>query len=377
MTGPASAISRRAAIALGGAAAIAAALGPAFGAAPAASRLAVLSRGFALPDWVDRDSARLPSEDVLAKLRSLGFAAVRLPVDAGQFSDASPATRLAAANRLSGALRTLDRLGFAATVDLHSTDELTAAFAGASAEAEAALVLAWQHLGEVIADFSAETVFPELLNEPPLWADRWLPLRDRLAAAVRARCPDHTLIWGACRFQAIGETLQTTPLADPNAIAAVHYYSPLGFTHQCEDWDGSAWGRFRNLPFPAQRDTAAVAALTRTLAAKGDQEALTELDSEFAHPWTAASIAKDFAAIGAWSRSNHCPVILNEFGVLGFCADPLSRAFWVRTVRQAAEQQGLAWNYWELDQGFGFINDRRSDKDFNMPLIEALLGKGS
>ena len=377
MTGLGSAITRRAAIGLAGAAALSAAIGPAFAAAPAATRLSALTRGFALPDWVDRDEARVPDEAVLDKLHALGFRAVRLPVDAGQFSDPSQAVRLAAANRLSEALRALDRLGFAATVDLHPSATITEAFDHAPADAEAAVALAWQNLADVVADFSAENVFPELLNEPPMWADRWLPLRDRLAATVRAKCPDHSMIWGACRYQAIGETLQTPPLADKNAIAAVHYYSPLGFTHQCENWDGSVLGRLKNLPFPATRKTVAVASLTRSLRAAGDQVALAALNDEFAHPWTIAKIDTDFAAIGNWSRANDCPVLLNEFGVLGFCADPQSRAIWARAVRQAAEQNGLAWNYWELDQGFGFIKDRQSADDFDMPIIDALLGRGA
>jgi endoglucanase len=157
-------------------------------------------------------------------------------------------------------------------------------------------------------------------------------------------------------------------------VAAIHYYTPMGFTHQCENWDGSPLGRLANLPFPASPDNPAVTALAAKLRAAGDEEAAEFLAKEFSGPWTAAHIDADFAKAAEWSGANGCPVILNEFGVLDFCVDPASRAYWIRAVRQAAEKNGIGWTYWEVDHGFGFIADRKSTDGFDAGVIDALLG---
>jgi endoglucanase len=148
----------------------------------------------------------------------------------------------------------------------------------------------------------------------------------------------------------------------------------MGFTHQCETWDGSPLGRLANLPFPASPDNPAVRALAAKLDQAGDKEAAEFLEQEFSSPWTAAHIDADLASAGEWSRANGCPVILNEFGVLDFCVDPASRAYWIRAVRRAAEANGIGWMYWEVDHGFGFIADRNSTEGFDARIIEALLG---
>lgn len=78
-----------------------------------------------------------------------------------------------------------------------------------------------------------------------------------------------------------------------------------------------------------------------------------------------------------WSETHDCPVMMNEFGVLNFCVDAESRRFWVRAVRQAAEANQVGWAYWELDQGFGIIESRRSAEGFDVGMIAALLdGRG-
>ena len=55
------------------------------------------------------------------------------------------------------------------------------------------------------------------------------------------------------------------------------------------------------------------------------------------------------------------------------CVDEKSRVAWIGAVRKAAEDAGVGWTYWELDQGFGFIKDRRSADGFDTALIDALL----
>ena len=336
-------ISRRTAIA----SMLAAAAMPAFGANHAVK---VPTRGFNLPDWL-AESPRIPAATTLGRLRDLGFETIRLPIDPTLVAPAF-------LPRIGAAIEQATSLGFNTIVDMHP----------GAADSET-LVAAWTTLAPLLADSSAGQVYPELCNEPPYEPADFTPLRDRLADIVRTRAPHHTLIWGPARYQGIWELDSTPPLGDGNEIVAVHYYSPMAFTHQCESWGNSPLERIGNLPFPATRADPRVEAVAASLA-EADRAVL---DEAFLTEWTTAQIEADFAAAGAWSRRNNVPVMLGEFGVLDFCVDPVSRATWIRAVREAAEANAIGWVHWDLDDGFGFISDRGDDASFDHDIIAALL----
>ncbi|PBC04587.1 cellulase family glycosylhydrolase [Mesorhizobium sp. WSM3860] len=330
----------------------------------------VPSRGFNLPGWLDRNDGLAPATATLEKLRQSGFETIRLPVNGDLVSSGDPATL----RRIQNGIRDLVGLGFSVLLDMHPSGELVAAFRNDPEVAAGRVLQAWMALRVVVADLPAEWVYPELLNEPPMERSAWLALRERIAAALRAKCPRHTLVWGPSRFQGIWEIAGTPPLADDNQIAAVHYYAPMAFTHQCENWDASPLARIADLPFPISKEMAQASRLISRLRSAGDEEAANLVEEELSAPWTGARIAQDFADLARWSTTNGCPVMLNEFGVLNFCVDAESRASWVRAVRKAAEAHHVAWTYWELDQGFGFIRSRQSVEGFDGSMIAALLG---
>ncbi|WJR68285.1 cellulase family glycosylhydrolase [Neorhizobium sp. CSC1952] len=365
-------ITRRRVLTLAGGSALTALSLPLSGSAQAAEP-AVPSRGFNLPDWLDRKDGIAPSEAVLEKLRQTGFESVRLPVN----GDLISAGDTAALHRIRDGVMNLVGRGFAVIVDMHPSASLHTALrddfdAGAERAARA-----WTALRDVIADLPASSVYPELLNEPPLERGAWIPLRDRLAETVRDRCPLHTLVWGPAPYQGIWELNDTPPLADDNQIAAIHFYAPMAFTHQCQTWDTSSpLARIANLPFPATKDTPRIREFIEELRAAGDEQAATLIEEQSSTPWTEAAIAAEFAGLAHWSKTQGCPVMMNEFGVLNFCVDAESRTFWVRAVRQAAEAHGIGWTYWELDQGFGFIGSRLSTEGFDRSMIAALIGDG-
>ncbi|MDT2022944.1 cellulase family glycosylhydrolase [Methylocella sp. CPCC 101449] len=341
------------------------------GHASAAPARPMPSRGFNLPGWVDKAQGLAPGRDVLEKLRQTGFETVRLPVD----GDLIIADSKAFPRRLHEAIAELTKLGFAVMVDMHPSANLHGAFQKDATAAAVRVEQAWAILRAVIADLPTATVYPELLNEPPMERTAWLGLRDRLAESVRAKCPLHTLIWGPARFQGTWEIEHTPPLADQNQIAAIHYYAPLAFTHQCQTWEMSPLARISNLPFPATKTLPQIQQLIAARRAAGDVEAADLIEKELAVPWTTDRISSDFKALQRWSAKTACPVIVNEFGVLNFCVDAKSRTTWVRSVRQAAEANRIGWTYWELDQGFGFIRSRQSTAVFDTSMITALLGK--
>jgi endoglucanase len=345
--------------------AAAVALAPAKAAAP--SRPARSIRGVNIPAWFDQPGGAAPADQVLERLAELGLTTLRIPVDGELLGDT------ATLGRIDAALDRLARLGLTTILDMHPGEPLRMLLERDPAEGARSATAAWDILSRVAARHSPADVWLELLNEPPLDAGDWLPLRDRLAATVRRNAPGHTIVWGAARYQGIWETLEQPPLDDANTIAAVHYYWPIGFTHQCQDWGDSPTARIGDLPFPAALDDPRVAVVRRALENGQDIEALETLDAEFRSPWIDATILADFARLEAWSADTGTPVVLNEFGVLNACVDAISRSHWTGTVRRAAEARGIGWTYWELDQGFGLMADRGDPQSFDETIIEALL----
>ncbi|MBV1798127.1 cellulase family glycosylhydrolase [Siccirubricoccus sp. G192] len=64
------------------------------------------------------------------------------------------------------------------------------------------------------------------LNEPAFPdTATWLPMRDRLLAALRRAAPRHTLMWGGHEWCSAASLLEATPPADRNTIAEVHDYA--------------------------------------------------------------------------------------------------------------------------------------------------------
>ncbi|WP_157970055.1 glycoside hydrolase family 5 protein [Pelagibacterium sediminicola] len=281
------------------------------------------SNGINIPLWLDdpHGPGLAPSHAVLEFLHEAGFRTVRLPFDPDRLV-ADVRARQAMLSEIEDALTTLLDLGFSVTLDMHPMGVLGKALA-AGPDAELGIAAAWTHVAGLAGHHPADRIYLELLNEPPMWRNRWLPLRDRLAAAVREAAPDHTIIWGANRWQSIAETIDCPPLVDPNALVAVHYYSPMELTHRCQNW--------------------------------GAPEASSDIEASH---WSPGEIIGDFERLAHWSARTGTTAVLNEFGVLGHCVESGARAAWTRAVRRAAESNGIGWSYWEFDRGFGFLAGR-------------------
>lgn len=331
-----------------------------------------LSRGINIPDWTKLVDGRAPASSVLLALAERGFNTIRLRVNSDDWVGDASRRRLAA-QLVENALDMSVRAGFSVMLEFHADASLRNAFVADLTQAEADTIAAWTELSQVAASFSPDSVMPELLNEPPLERQHWLPLRDRLAETVRKACPGHTLIWGADSVYGIWETIDCRPLADDNCMVAVHYYTPMGFTHQCADWDNSGLALMANLPFPANRRSPEALALAEKFSSEGQTNALALLEQEFSSDWTVDRIEADFTELGDWSRETGTPIVVNEFGVLNSCVDAQSRANWTRAVRQAIEGINAGWAYWELDQGFGLLDDRNSPSRFDASVVAALM----
>lgn len=324
--------------------------------------------GFNLPGWVTRQDGQQPSITLLKTLYHLGFRTIRLPVDPTVINMDRNAI-----DSISDATRFLQDLGFSVTLDLHPEQDLIDLFEIDDIQAAVETTNAWIKLAKACQNLPAAGTFLELLNEPPMERETWLKLRAELVEIVRQTCLQHTIVWGAARYQDIYQTMEYPLLDDANSVPAVHYYTPIGFTHQCANWSGPDLERVGNLPFPASNTDLQVVALRQELERESNQSALDFLNQEFEADWTKARIDDDFRQLGDWAKQNNTPVVLNEFGVLNFCVDAQSRINWITQVRNAAVKNTIGWTYWEFDRGFGFVEDRLDPNTIDFSIASALL----
>ena len=82
---------------------------------------------------------------------------------------------------------------------------------------------------------------------------------------------------------------------------------------------------------------------------------------------------KDFAIAREWAKAEGRPIFLGEFGASGTNPNYPARVRWTRFVRQAAEESGFTWAYWEYQSGFGVWSPQA--KEWRKELLEALTAK--
>jgi endoglucanase len=336
-------------------------------------RVALLARGFNLPDQAPRDEGRGPDRATLKWLRQRGMSHVRLPVRGekvmSRFADS--ATIQTTLDGLAKTLELLTGLDFAVSVDMHPGGDFGRLHRSDPEAALTCLVEGWRQLSKSLRRFPADRLFAELLNEPQTDDGIWRAQAERLTLELRHELPSTTFIAGPAPWQRVEALAAWRPLADPNVVYAFHYYDPMAFTHQGVTWDAaSPLSRLESVPFPARRDDPAVARLLATLRDRGDADLAASVDHSLERPWTQETIESQFAPLAEWSRLHGAPVILNEFGVLRFKAPRASRLAWLKAVRETAQAKGFGWAHWDYDQGFGLLDETgRPDA----ALIDALL----
>jgi endoglucanase len=180
----------------------------------------------------------------------------------------------------------------------------------------------WKQIAEHYQDYPPQVVF-ELLNEPNDWlnASLWNQYLRETLTAIRVSNPTRDVVIGDAQSSTY-DWISTLDLPDdPHVIATFHYYEPVQFTLQGANWitgDTRSW-------------------LGTTWEGSDAQKAM---------------ITGNFDLVADWAARHHVRVLLGEFGAYS-TAEMASRVHWTNFVRQAAEQHGFAWAYWEFAAGFG------------------------
>ena len=339
------------------------------------ARLATLARGFNLTGWLDGADVRRPDQTVLASLRRRGFTHVRLPVTAERLMEAftEPPEVVRRAAELDSAIDGLIAIGFGVSLDLHPGQRLGRLHVADPAGAFELIATLWARLARRYVDRPTDRLFFEVLNEPSVDRKIWDEQGPRLVDVIRRAAPDHTIIYGPANYQRIDALLELAPLSQPNVVYAVHFYDPMIFTHQGLDWSDDPLRYLHDVPFPARLSDPAVALLLQKLDREGKHAAAALLQRQLAQPWDPERIAIEIGGAAAWANRHQRPVIINEFGVLGWKAAVEDRVRWLRAVRRSAERHCMGWTHWDYADGFGFVRRIGGKEIPDETLVRALV----
>ncbi len=339
-----------------------------------ADRIAALSRGFNADGWINGPQPAPPADGLLQELRKAGMTHVRLPIPAETVMQrfTSRAERDDRLRALDQALTKLISLGYYVSIDLHPGDRFNRLHREEPAGSMNEMKDAWNGIAQILRRHSTDRVFAELLNEPDVGAERWQNDAEELAAFVRRLLPRTTIIVGPVNWQRADSLPNFRPLNDLNVVYAIHFYDPMAFTHQGH-WDpNEPLGSIRGLPYPVGAKDPMVQDLRKQLLDQRKTPALALLDQAIAAS-AEAGIDKWLEPAAVWQQRFARPLIINEFGVLKAGAPVESRLRWLSSVATYAEQHCWGWTHWELEQGFGLVDDKTGKPDTGV--MKALFGQ--
>ena len=293
----------------------------------------------------------------IALMAKLGFDHVRLSIDPVPLAMSMSPVPGSNGNANEDFLARLDRAvdamladRLAVIIDIHPGDDYKQQMR-ASDDAVNRFTMLWRKLAAHYADRDPNMVFFEVLNEPEIDDPyRWAAIQARVAAALREAAPGNTIIATGASWSNIPDLLALQPLADGSVIYNFHFYEPHEFTHQGATWSVPYWSLTHDIPYPATESS-----MPDLLKEVPDAAGRYQLENYWLNGWNARHIRLMIDEAAAWARTNHVPLICNEFGAYREHTDPVSRANWIRDVRTALEADGIGWAMWDYRGGFGVV----------------------
>lgn len=337
----------------------------------------VLKRGTNLSHWLSQsqvrgeERAKHIQEDDFARLDSLGFDHVRIPIDEVQFWDEEGNKLPEAWDLLTNALDLARKHNLRAIVDLHiirahnfnasNSGETNTLFT--SEEAQEGLLNLWRQLSAVLKDYSTDWVAYEFMNEPVADdPEQWNQLIAKVHKELRSLEPDRTLVIGSNMWQGV-DTFKDlrVPEGDKNIILSFHYYHPMALTHRGAFW--TPVGKYQGaINYPgvmmSQEDFDALPEDMKPVM----EHAREEWNTEKIH-----SQMKDAIDVAA------------KYGLQLFCGEwgvyePVDRELayaWTKDMIQVFDEFNVAWTTWCYDADFGFY-DQKTESFKDLPLVKLL-----
>jgi len=199
----------------------------------------------------------------------------------------------------------------------------------------------WEQVACYFKSFP-DSLYWEILNEPcdNLTASIWNDISNQCLSLFRSIDPERTLLTTSVNFgswRCLDDLV--LPKDTSNIIVAVHYYEPLGFTHQGAYWCDPKHPLGYNW--------------------EGTDTELAEIDNML-----------DF--IKNWEKENNCPIYMGEFGVI-LLADPKSRERYLNYLCRSMEKREITWHIWDFYGDFKVYDKENGHWIDNM--LEILLKK--
>ena len=342
-----------------------------------------IQRGTNVSHWLSQSEERGEArrlhiqEDDFARLDSLGFDFVRLPIDEVQFWDEDGNKLPEAWELMTQAIEWAEKYHLRTIVDLHiirshyfnavNEGNADANTLFTSEKSQQDLINMWYQLSDVLKGYSNDSVAYEFMNEPV--ADdheQWNQLIAKVHKALREREPQRTLVVGSNMWQGY-ETMKylKVPENDKNIILSFHYYNPMILTHYGAWWTpiGKYTGKVN---YPG------------ILVSKEDYEAAPdslkkELDPYLTQEWNIDKIRADFKDAIEVAKKYNLQLFCGEWGVY----EPVDRELaykWTKDMLTVFKENNIAWTTWCYDADFGFWDQKKHDfKDKG--LVDLLMGK--
>ena len=339
-----------------------------------------IKRGTNLSHWLSQSTERGEGrrlhiqEDDFARLDSLGFDFVRIPIDEEQFWDEDGNKLPEAWDLLTNALHLAAKHHLRAIVDLHiirshyfnavNENGANANTLFTSEKSQQDLVNMWYQLSDVLKGFSNDSVAYEFMNEPVADEhEQWNAVIVKVHRALREREPQRTLVIGSNRWQGY-ETMKylKVPEGDKNIVLSFHYYNPMILTHYGAGW--TPIGKYRGkVNYPG------------VLVSQEDYDAAPdslkpELKPYLTQVWDVNKIREDFKDAIAVAKKYGLQLFCGEWGVY----EPVDRELaykWTKDMLSVFNEFNIAWTTWCYDADFGFWDQKKHDfKD--KPLVDLL-----
>ncbi len=332
------------------------------GAAMAARRAQNLRHGINLSNWFQAggDPAGLTqqhfdtaiTDDDLALIKAMGFDHVRIAINPAPLFRRGQADQLPAdyLGYLNTAVNKVLAHGLAVELDIHASGDFKHSLAVDDRFVQDFADF-WTGLARHYATTDPDKVFFEILNEPELSDPyRWYGIETKIAGAIRAAAPRHTIIATGAHYSDNDDLLFLDPLRDANVIYTFHFYESHIFTHQGASWGETYWHFLHGVPYPSTPENVQDAAKL-----VDDPVFRLRVIRYGTDRWNAERIDSEIGQAADWARRWGVTAICNEFGVYIKVSDPQQRAAWLTDVRTSLEKHGIGWTMWDYDGGFNAV----------------------
>lgn len=268
------------------------------------------------PIWNDNSKARMKDKH-FKLIKGAGFNNVRLVMSPFRFSmnDSTFTINPKFFKTLDYVIKESLKNKLMVIVDFHEHNAIEKDPLGNKSK----ILSMWKQIAEHCKGYSDDVLF-EICNEPNMKPETWNEIHKEVYSVLRKSNPDRTLIIGTINGNQIKYLKDLDlPEQDRNIIVAIHYYSPIQFTHQ-----GAPWSK-------KNKDLSGI----EWTQSKKEQDA----------------VKLDFDIAQEWSKLHNRPLTLGEFGAYEK-ADIASRVRWTNYIARQAELRKWSWSYWQFDSDF-------------------------